>query len=131
MTGTFSGTPGPLSWTDSIAGVNMPATRLPNGGFEWESFTSSAANNAWFNIVYYKQYLLLGATQRYNDLTFPVLTPDDAMAIDVKVDDGLPSTGVITASSNWYGANNCTVGNLGGAYSARGTCNHYVRCSFW
>jgi len=90
-----------------MPGVNIPATKLPNGGFAWMVFdnTGQESPGTW-NAQVSVQYLLLGAVQSASGkLMQPLLTPTDAQAIDIKMDDGIAYTGVVLSI---VGDGNCT-----------------------
>jgi len=88
--GAYTGTQGPLDYNQNIPGVNVPPTKIPNGGFEWASYIPSTAASY---VSPYTQYLLVGGVT--NGDLWDLLTPSDGQAIDQKMDDGLPITGSV------------------------------------
>jgi prepilin-type N-terminal cleavage/methylation domain-containing protein len=112
MSGSYTGTLGPASYADNEPGLNVPTTKLASGGgFEWTVFTANARYSATiWNAQLNTQYLLLGAASSY-DLVNPLLSPADARAIDLKVDDGMPASGNVLAMLNTGGATTCTTPN--------------------
>lgn len=100
--GAYSGTPGPVSWTDLRPGINIPATKIPSTGFEWYSFNASTSYNGWFfSPPYNKPYLLFGKVSNTGELFAPILSGPDALSIDSKTDDGKPATGTVLATLNF------------------------------
>ena len=67
--------------------TNIPGSNLKAGGY-------ILTNNA-FGFDIYQHALILGAPVATMKVPGPVLTPKQAYAIDKKLDDGAPSTGVI------------------------------------
>jgi len=117
--GGYSGTPGTTVYMENDPGSNVPASRVPNAGFEWYVFsaTSSVAPAYFYTPPYYKQYLLFGSNyvtvSGKVDLYAPVLTAAEAQSIDIKIDDGYPSTGGVLGSTAGPGAGqfwNCSQG---------------------
>jgi prepilin-type N-terminal cleavage/methylation domain-containing protein len=107
--GAYSGVPysAGIPWS-YMPGINVPATKIPNGGFAWMVFDNSDAqeSSATWNAQVSVQYLLLGAVQSASGkLMQPLLTPMDAQAIDIKMDDGIAYTGVVLSID---GDGNCT-----------------------
>ena len=120
MPGAYTGTQGALSEADNEPGLNDPASKLANAGFEWMVFYPDASNvsgSSFYNAQLNTQYLLFGsssvsAVAGYGigeyDLTQAVLTPIDAYAIDAKIDDGLPYSGTVLAPG-YQGAGNNSI----------------------
>jgi hypothetical protein len=103
--GSYTGTGTSSSQGAEIPGLNAPASRIPNAGFEWTAFSSGGywgSPTAQFpnaTITYYQQYILFGAASGTSgvDLMTPALTGPEAASIDNKIDDGSPSTGALVA----------------------------------
>lgn len=112
--GAYTGTPGLSSWTDNELGLNVPATKISNGGFEWTAFNASARYPATiWNAQYNTQYLLLGGGNSGTDLVNPLLSPQDAQAIDSKIDDGLSGSGNVLGSDLYDSNGSCLVSPAG------------------
>jgi len=102
--GQYTGTPGPISYVDMRAGINLPAGRLPNSAFELYSFNTSEPGNWVLNPVFNQPYLLFGGTAGLGqDITLKLLTPGDSLTIDKKIDDGKPGTGNVTSTNSTFG----------------------------
>ena len=103
--GSFTGTNGAHDLADNEPGINVPATRLPGGGFEWYVFTTSttapyySSMSNWFSPSNYKEYLFIAGQKSSigSDLLQPLLTGPEAQSLDNKIDDGLPGTGLLTS----------------------------------
>jgi prepilin-type N-terminal cleavage/methylation domain-containing protein len=106
LEGSFTGSAGPLSTSSceqSVPGVNVPATRLQGGGMEWIMFNASGSmTTSFLNPINYQQYILIGENAGGCNLMAPFLTSAEAYSLDVKVDDGLPGTGIITSVTNTF-----------------------------
>jgi prepilin-type N-terminal cleavage/methylation domain-containing protein len=115
--GSFTGQPGPSDALEAIVKVNVPPSKMTNGGYSIANITASAGVYCApyvFTNADYNNYLNFGAQSSVGDLTdAPILTPADAFSTDQKIDDGKPGTGhVLTLNSSWYsasgyGATNC------------------------
>ncbi len=101
--GRYSGAPGPISTFDVQPGNNVPKSPLPEG-------------------IYYIDYIAGGSAYHYpmvsHEITFaaknpstgmpdqPVISGEEAFAVDQKLDDGLPGMGKITTwKPAWMGMN--------------------------
>jgi len=92
-------------------GINTPASKLGSGGWMVLYYSNTAGTNAaWADS--YGHILVFGAANSTPLNYSPVLTPTEALAIDRKLDDGIPLTGKIRV---WrYGLNpNCTNDSVG------------------
>jgi prepilin-type N-terminal cleavage/methylation domain-containing protein len=116
VAGSFTGTSGPSELSDTVPGLNVPSSKIANAGFEWTVFASGSGIPATFwNAQYSSQYLLFGSSVNSgggydsggNILDHGVLSPTDAQAIDLKIDDGLPFSGNVLGSGYAGGISNC------------------------
>ncbi len=96
-----------------VPGVNVPASKLPNSGFNWNS-TNTATYPPSINVPS-ELYLEFGGIAPWgpDDLEGPTLTTQEAYALDMKMDDGLPLTGTVTTfhPSSGYNVNCATTDN--------------------
>jgi len=81
---------------DSSPLTNVPAGSVKGTGFsvEWEGTLSGDSN---FFDGYYGNIFQFGATYSGDMTRGPILTPEDAAALDTKIDDGSPGTGKVRA----------------------------------
>lgn len=112
--GTYSGT-GP----DAILGSNVPTSYYYNGGFD---FLWHDAPGGWTDQLgrplpgNYLRYGKEGQSTGQTDLlTGGVISGETASAIDVKIDNGLPSFGTVLAIQGDDAASGCYTGG-GAAY---------------
>jgi type II secretory pathway pseudopilin PulG len=88
-----------------VVGKNMPAAHV-GGAHAGYRFQSAPGSEGAGTIFYYNDRqgirIRLGTDQTTTDLSWAVLTPQDAMIIDTKIDDGKPATGKMTGEA--YGA---------------------------
>jgi prepilin-type N-terminal cleavage/methylation domain-containing protein len=101
--GAYSGVPytGGIPWS-YMPGVNIPATKIPNAGFGWMVFDAHGQESVGtWNAQFGVQYLLLGAPDSSGKLFGGILSPADAMAIDLKIDDGQPASGTVHSSQTY------------------------------
>ena len=108
--GSYTGAQGTNAANDNEPGLNVPAARLTNAGFEWIGTDNSAtvvepgagnasyAMNSHFPMSTYQQYLLFGGRSGY-DLLAPALSGSEASGIDAKIDDGLPGSGSVVSTN--------------------------------
>jgi prepilin-type N-terminal cleavage/methylation domain-containing protein len=95
----------------SVLNFNVPAGSVPGSGFFvwWIGMRSSGGGSNLFP-GFYGNAIQFGSTRSGVDVVnYPILTPDQAGAVDTKMDDGLPATGKVRTyiSSASYGLN-CT-----------------------
>ncbi len=109
--GNYSGLAGASNPYHDVIGVNVPASDLSGGGWNWDfeipgnsenyngNYTNILVGTAYYNI------LTFGASDSSNsDSDKPILPTEDAWQIDKKIDDGRPAYGNIIAKF-W---NTCT-----------------------
>ena len=105
--GTYTGLSGPGSSIHFVAGVNSPASRIPNA--TWSTIYRTPAYNA-YEIGFdgdFGNALEIGTSVPGSYGHNPILKPEEAWNIDTKLDDGKPGTGAVRAleqSGSW----NCT-----------------------
>jgi hypothetical protein len=69
-------------------GVNIPASKIPNGGYDFD-------NSPTYGSQVYALALASTIGSAANYFNGPVITPSYAQKIDIKIDDGNPSLGKI------------------------------------
>lgn len=91
----FSGTIGPGGVTEATPGVNVP--RTSQGGVGWTIYYLQLTANGILWADQYGHMMDVGRAVAGNKTTGAFLTPDEALAVDTKVDDGRPGRGMIRA----------------------------------
>ncbi len=88
--GSYSGT---STTNAAVPGVNVPASAISGGGYSvgYGCFTG----NTFINGGLCGNDLAFGAALANNGMVNPIINPIEANNIDVKIDDGVPSTGII------------------------------------
>jgi prepilin-type N-terminal cleavage/methylation domain-containing protein len=102
--GTYTGIPGPIGAEDHVPGQNCPRTKVEGGGFSTQYRGYASGSNGWYDDNYgYILVLGLRHTTGTGSLTDnSLLTTAEALAVDMKFDDGLPGTGnILTYTSLW------------------------------
>lgn len=100
-TGYNGGGSGCAGTCDDVAGVNVPRSRISNGGFSFVRSGQDPVGDAASTFA-----TILSVTSNYNAFIFgakqanfyydqPILRPADAWNIDVKLDDGRPQYGKV------------------------------------
>jgi len=127
--GNYSGVAGPSSYIDFQPGTNMPKSKVPNG--VWGALNVVIGvfpgNSISYSIDYGNYFILAGGTS----VNLPLLTPQEAWNMDVKLDDGKPSSGKIVAQ---FWDNACATGGASEfdlANSVYNLSNQTVQCSFY
>lgn len=110
--GSYTGKPGPTSeWQDARPGVNVPASRMANGGW---SIGEPQINSGSYSTTIYSQQGVESTFVRMNGLMFgskstdmiegytlgEILRPEEAWNVDTKVDDANPTRGKVTSPNN-------------------------------
>src|SRR6185369_14917676 len=98
--GSFNGAPGPAGINQHIAGTNSPFSKLEGAGWGamYEGTISGSSVN-FFDAVY-GHILIIGAPSVNNLPVNGALTTKEALAIDMKIDDGNPASGYVMAFKN-------------------------------
>lgn len=105
--GRFSGVPGSAGTADHIIDENAPRSKYPSAG--WSIHTPIGSANQYD--LDYKNSFIFGSQRVGNVATSgKALTPEDAWNIDMKIDDGRPASGGVTAI--WL-INECSAANSG------------------
>ncbi len=90
------------------AGVNLPASRITNGGFIISALQSSEILGGTFADP---AIILFRANVPSVGVAVPIITPAEAFEIDNKFDDGNPGSGAIRAPGNAGIYTLCTTSN--------------------
>jgi prepilin-type N-terminal cleavage/methylation domain-containing protein len=117
------------------AGYNVPGSKANEGMYSLYYMTNSVG-------IYGKKENMIAFARNSTSSNFPwadgILTPKDAQFIDLKIDDGLPSSGrlyILRGDSVWATANACTdIDWMGGVTTANlviTDTNETCRLHFW
>lgn len=90
--GNYTGIAGPLGGSDSILGVNVPASKVPNSGWGVVSHTH-AGQGSFIDNAYINTLIFGGRMGSGSGMHSTTLKPEEAWNIDTKIDDGLPAQG--------------------------------------
>lgn len=96
--GKFTGVPGPVvvGNNDAVPGVNVPASKVVGAGFSaYYRGNVALGQYVWLYPGDYGNILVFGGHIPGYETVNPILMPAEAMEIDTKLDDGMPSTGHI------------------------------------
>ncbi len=94
--GNFSGVAGGGGATHHVIGTNAPISKMAGGGFSFY-YLGTTSGHADFYDGNFGHIFQFGAGTATTYTQGPLLTADDAHAIDIKIDDGLPSYGSVQA----------------------------------
>lgn len=98
--GTYTGVAASGGPNAHVAGQNAPASKYPNAGWSIESVYGGYPAIR-YNLDYHNA-LMFGAPTGPDPFYGPLLAPEEAWGIDVKMDDGKPGRGSVVAI--WYTA---------------------------
>lgn len=104
----FNGISGSASSLNPVIGINVPASSIPGGGYTMLFQNSPSAGDIYHFSYIYNHALVLGAATNSNATSGALLTPAEMFAIDQKMDDGIPGTGVIQPVKSSNCANSST-----------------------
>jgi hypothetical protein len=108
ITGEYNGISGTGSNSHSLIGINIPASGVVGAGFTllyiYTSDFSGDPNNFPAD---YGHVLAFGAPAANSYTYGAILPPEDAMRLDVKMDDGLPASGRVMTNKSAV-VPNCT-----------------------
>ena len=130
--GKFTGAQGTGGATHVNLGMNAPLAKSGKGGWAL-LFIANTANNNWFFKPASGHALLMGAETASGINDGPILSPNDALNIDKKIDDGLPAMGNVRTSLNTLQPNCVSSGTATStAYAASSAmgCNLYFFLGF-
>ena len=110
--GRFTGINGPASQADATIGTNVPASKLPNAGWTTQNFGTITSVGVYFDLTY-NNIFTFGAKFPSFETAGAIIKPEEAWNIDIKMDDGKPTSGkIVTPRAAIVGA--CTVNGSGG-----------------
>jgi len=98
ISGQYTGVTGPYTAYDVVPGVNAPMPRIKNGS--WYIFSGEGTSNMWNYPFPPSLIIVFGSILdpvSYPNPGGPILTPKEELALDSKIDDGLPAQGRIIA----------------------------------
>ena len=94
--GSFSGYAGSGGANHSVAGTNVPPSRISNGA--WWTFSSPNYPGDSESYAFdYGNYILIGTSIANTMPLNPLFRPEEAWNIDTKMDDGKPAQGRVIA----------------------------------
>lgn len=94
--GKFNGIPSAATTLGSQIGTNVPKSRINGAGFTLY-YVGTTSGDANFYDETYRHAILFGSAASNVPTYSPVISPANASSIDVKLDDGKPSTGKVLA----------------------------------
>lgn len=112
LAGLIEGTYTPASWASPVIGISNPQAKLAGAGWNMRWVgpvgtddtavgTTGASNNIMFEGDYGNAFFLMSAVTLAAPTTASgVLKAEEAWNIDMKIDDGKPSTGILTSLEN-------------------------------
>lgn len=123
---SYTGTPGAGGVEEAIPKLNVPGSALSGAGFTLFYYHLTANGDLWAD--QYGHVMALGLFKAASRTMTGALTPDEALALDLKVDDGKPGRGIIRA---WRTAvlPNCTVNDTTQDAQAYSTTNTSRSCA--
>lgn len=92
--GRFSGT---ATSNTAVIGTNVPASKLTGAGWSIFYYSQQSADAGILGI-YSGHILMAGAAVSGNFALNPVMSPQEMLAMDAKLDDGKPNTGNIRSN---------------------------------
>lgn len=115
--------------TQATPGLNVPASKLKPAGWTFLYYLNTS-NQTWLPRDHYGHVFLFGGGRGgYSGIftTEPTINTYDALGMDLKIDDGLPTTGMLRAWDDYWAAtddNGPTVG-AGTSHCVNGTEYYY------
>jgi prepilin-type N-terminal cleavage/methylation domain-containing protein len=106
--GSYTGNAGPSSVVHGIFGVNLPASRMSDAG--WNVFRYGSSGDTVNFAIEHGNFFGIGKLCTNNLPQCRGLTPEEAWSIDTKLDDGKPAYGKVVAS---YWNNGCSAADDG------------------
>lgn len=94
--GSYTGIHGSINGVDSVVGENVPRSKVSSAGWHVQHLGTQTGTPARFAHRYDNTYLF-GGQDPGNTTRNPVLKPEEAWNIDVKIDDGRPAYGKVAA----------------------------------
>lgn len=95
LEGSYTGISGSGGGNHSLLGVNVPASKLSNAGWSVSRLGNISAADTNMFPGSYGNALVFGAQSTSGWSINPILSPEEAWNLDVKIDDGKPETGKV------------------------------------
>ncbi|MAR56589.1 MAG: hypothetical protein CMM93_05345 [Rickettsiales bacterium] len=95
--GTYTGVSGSGSYRNSIIGQNVPASRVSNAGYTYRWKDLNTTSDVYYFPQDGKHIFEFAGPNTTDLLSSPVLSPEEAWNVDVKLDDGRPALGKLRA----------------------------------
>jgi prepilin-type N-terminal cleavage/methylation domain-containing protein len=125
--GEYTGLAGGNGVRHMIAGTNIPRATLTNAA--WGTFTQGTYAGDASNFAYeYGNVIALGGETTNNWNWTPVLKPEEAWNIDMKIDDGMPGAGTIVSLNRTTCAASTAVNDYTASYRLDNTA---TVCGFY
>jgi prepilin-type N-terminal cleavage/methylation domain-containing protein len=128
LKGTFNGIAGAGGVNNAVPGTNAPKGPLSGTAYAWAYYgTLSGGPNLYDG--YYGNSLHFGTALTTTVPSTFALTPSEAYAIDLKIDDGIPGTGNLLS---YHTSTGCNTGNTAatGASSVYLATSSAIACFF-
>ncbi len=93
--GTYTGAPGAGGTSESIIGINVPASQLAGAGWTLNYTLFNTDGMMWSDN--YGHVLNFGSYTSGDFTRGPAMSPEEALSFDTKIDDGYPGLGSVRA----------------------------------
>lgn len=126
--GSFTGAQGNAAADDIDVGINVPEGSISGTGFSvgWIGLMAADADRFDGN---YRNVLYFGTNAGNGHLWQPAISTEDALSIDLKVDDGKPAYGkILTWKSSFASAPGCASTDVSSS-AVYATATTGIRCS--
>ena len=104
--GTYTGVTGPGGQLNSVIGSNVPASRVSGVGYSL-IYGGGYSTSPWF-VSYYGHLIFVGAQTTAWETDGAAFTEAEALALDTKIDDGLPGAGRLMQFDSTAGCSTTT-----------------------
>jgi prepilin-type N-terminal cleavage/methylation domain-containing protein len=108
--GKYTGTYGPNGIYDARAGLNMPGTSMEVGLYAFAYTGVVASNNAYLYPTVNYGHVIITDNPGYGG-NYP-FTPAQSLSLDMKIDDGLPASGIVLGIRSGTGNSCATTDNM-------------------
>jgi prepilin-type N-terminal cleavage/methylation domain-containing protein len=100
--GTYNPVSGTGSSSDSLVGINVPATKFGDGGITVASHPGFSGSGHFYDMPAAVQFFV-GVDKDPGSTRMPLFRPEEAWNIDTKLDDSKPGTGKIRSFKSTSG----------------------------
>ena len=97
LEGNYSGTSGSSGTSHSLIDVNVPGNKIAGAGWTVQYIASPFAGNSVYYAGDYGNNFSFGSSNAGFETDSAAISPSEAYAVDLKIDDGKPATGFIVA----------------------------------